>query len=1526
MKLILPVAALTAVLSINSSKAQNSCFTSLSDFSFTSPGNIRCMDKGDFNNDGHEDLILGAYVTAASNQMNFLAGNGSGGFAASVQFTASQRPQSIKAADYNGDGNLDVACVSNNLNFLVINFGSGTGTFSAPTTYSTNAGPTGVETADFNGDSVLDIVISFQGSGGGMQYFQGIAGGTFAAPVAYTMGTAPRSITVNDFNNDGNIDVAVANNSSANISVRLGNGDGTFGVNTNFATSSGGPFNIKSGFINSDANVDIVVSNSTGGTVSVFSGDGFGSFAATDNYSTGTGPNMVAIVDMDENGSNDIVVVNNSENTVSILKGTGSDAAGTVLMAQVKFPVIGTPQTFEEGDYNEDGHFDLAIPPVVGTRLLVMPGDGNGNLNTGANITTDSGPNGIAMGEFNGDANSDLVVANRTSNTISFFAGNGDGTYAVGVDFADVTAPTGIIAVDVNGDGDLDVVTANASSNTIGVLLGNGSGSFAAATYFATGGTTSSSLAAGDLDGDLDLDIITANEGSNNASVLLGDGTGNFGAATLFAVGTTPKSIAIAQLDINDSFLDFVTANSASNNLTVWNGNGAGGFIVSANYSSASNPVSVTTADLNSDGRNDLIAACGVPSRVSRLLANGTSTFAAAANYFTDALPQSVIAADFNNDGRIDVATANRVAVGSAGSVSVLMGNGTGALGTRTDFTTSNNSIALAVGNIDAGTYVDLAVANFDAANVSILLNRTATATALSATTFCEGGSVDLEANDGYSYLWSSGETTQTANITTSGTYSVTITNQSGLCSSQSTSITVTVNPAPEVIGITGDTTLCSAGSTSLVSIGSSGTVDMSWFDAPVLGTQVSPDENFTTPVLASTTTYYVDAVDNVTGCTIASMYPVTIVVGDSEDPIINSMPANIVISAGISCDTIVTWSAPSATDNCGLLSLNPNISSGSTFPIGVTTVTYTALDNASNSSNASFTVTVEDNTDPIISSVPSTINAVAVTGTCAQTVSWSIPGATDNCTLASFTSTHNPGDSFNVGTTTVTYTATDSEGNSSTASFDVIVADNELPVITGVSVDTTITVTAGTCGAVYNWFAANATDNCGILTFTESDTSGTVFPVGTTTINYLAVDVNGNVSNASFDVTVVDNELPVISSMPIDTTIGSDVGECGGTYTWTLPIASDNCTVTSFISTDSIGTLFPVGTTTVTYIATDASGNVQTASFDVTVVDDLLPSFSSFPSNISMGSTIGLCGANVTWTLPVGDDNCGIASMTSSDTSGSFFGTGTNIVSYTLTDLSGNSINQSFTITIVDIEAPVMTGCPSTITACQGDTVTYTPPTATDNCSGMTLTQIAGLPSGSVFPVGTTLCTYRATDGAGNLVNCNFNVIVNAKPNVIFNLAVDSLCNTDLAYVLTEATPSGGIYSGTGVAAGQFDPATTGPGTYEITYTFTNAQGCTDAEVDSVVVDDCSSVNEVDMNSFIQVFPNPSSGQFTLTMSTGIEIMDLSIYNNYGARVHQQKTSGTSTSIDLNFLANGIYYLRIEGTSAKPIKLVIQR
>lgn len=167
-----------------------------------------------------------------------------------------------------------------------------------------------------------------------------------------------------------------------------------------------------------------------------------------------------------------------------------------------------------------------------------------------------------------------------------------------------------------------------------------------------------------------------------------------------------------------------------------------------------------------------------------------------------------------------------------------------------------------------------------------------------------------------------------------------------------------------------------------------------------------------------------------------------------------------------------------------------------------------------------------------------------------------------------------------------------------------------------------------------------------------------------------------------------------------------------------------------------------------------------------ITTLDDNTPPTLTVPSNISVNADPGGCTTTVTWTAPTGVDDCGVTvTQTAGPSSGSLFSAASSpyTITFEAADPYGNTSTESFTVTVVDAEDPVIS-CPGTVFAGCDPVVNYVLPTATDNCAGVNVNLVSGPASGGTFTPGTTTVTYEAEDAAGNTAQCSFDVIVDTE------------------------------------------------------------------------------------------------------------------------------------------------------------------
>jgi len=341
--------------------------------------------------------------------------------------------------------------------------------------YGSLAFPWSIVTADFNRDGNLDLAVT-NGNNGTVGVFLGNGDGTFQPQVEYSAGAGPQWIAVGDFDGDGKLDLAVTNYSSNVVSVLLGNGDGTFQSPVGYATG-GGPFAVAVGDFDGDGKLDLVVTNSSDSTVSVLLGNGDGTFRAHVDYGTGRDPQAVAVGDVNGDGKLDLAVANNSDSTVSLLLGGGD---GT-FKAHVDYNTAGAPYGVAIADLNGDGELDLAVATFVGNGVSVLLNHGDGTFQPQVTYATGGASISVAVGDVNGDGILDLAVTSAGNNTVSILLGNGDGTFQSNVDYGTATYPISVALGDFNQDGALDFAVATNIGETVSTLLEAGTIAFAPA-------------------------------------------------------------------------------------------------------------------------------------------------------------------------------------------------------------------------------------------------------------------------------------------------------------------------------------------------------------------------------------------------------------------------------------------------------------------------------------------------------------------------------------------------------------------------------------------------------------------------------------------------------------------------------------------------------------------------------------------------------------------------------------------------------------------------------------------------------------------------------------------------------------------------------------------------------------------------------------------------------------------------------------------------------------------------------------
>lgn len=354
----------------------------------------------------------------------------------------------------------------------------------------------------------------------------------------------------------------------------------------------------------------------------------------------------------------------------------------------------------------------------------------------GSPIAVGTSPHSIAATDLNRDGRRDLVTANYDSDNISILLGNGAGGFTASSPVPVGDGPLSVAAGFFNRDLRPDLAVANAESDDVSILLGNRAGGFTAAARIAADDGPWY-VAVGYLNRDLKADLAVANVHGDTISIFLGDGLGGFTSAAPIAVGDVPYGVAIARLN-HDGKPDLAVANQFGHSLSILLGDGAGGFTNAPGspiaFPHATAPSWVAPADLNRDRTLDLAVTNQGKDTVSVLLGDGSGGFSHAAGspvpVASDCVrpghacaPTPLGVADLNRDGKLDLVTGNIF----SDNISILLGNGSGGFTSApgSPIAVGDGPFALDVDLLDRDRRFDLAVANYNASTVTVLLNRT---------------------------------------------------------------------------------------------------------------------------------------------------------------------------------------------------------------------------------------------------------------------------------------------------------------------------------------------------------------------------------------------------------------------------------------------------------------------------------------------------------------------------------------------------------------------------------------------------------------------------------------------------------------------------------------------------------------------------------------------------------------------------------------------------------------------------------
>jgi hypothetical protein len=345
----------------------------------------------------------------------------------------------------------------------------------------------------------------------------------------------------------------------------------------------------------------------------------------------GTQPRSVATADFNGDGKPDIVVADQSNSNVSVFLDTTTGNQPS-FGARLDVDAGTTAFAVAVGDFNGDGRPDLAVAGASMVAVLLnttSAGATTASFAPKVLFATGANPFGVAVGDFNGDGKVDLAIADLGADRVSILLNTtamhaSTPTFSARVDFVTPTHPSAVGVGDFNGDGIPDVAVTSDNSNVVAILLNTtatnaSTPTFAAMAPFTTG-VTVESVAIADINGDGKADVVVADDSSMAISVLLNTTptngtTPSFAAEVRFPTGANPLSVALADLN-GDGEPDAIVANLTAQPPTIsvlLNSTPAGGqtamFAPKVDFVTGANPICVATADLDGDGKPDIVVA-----------------------------------------------------------------------------------------------------------------------------------------------------------------------------------------------------------------------------------------------------------------------------------------------------------------------------------------------------------------------------------------------------------------------------------------------------------------------------------------------------------------------------------------------------------------------------------------------------------------------------------------------------------------------------------------------------------------------------------------------------------------------------------------------------------------------------------------------------------------------------------------------------------------------------------------------------
>ena len=819
----------------------------------------------------------------------------------------------------------------------------------------------------------------------------------------------------------------------------------------------------------------------------------------------------------------------------------------------------------------------------------------------------------------------------------------------------------------------------------------------------------------------------------------------------------------------------------------------------------------------------------------------------------------------------------------------------------------SNAATTASITGVSAGTYSVTITDNkgcTDSSSVVVTEPAVLTSAAmLDSTVSCNGfsdGGSTASAIGGtmpYNYMWSNAATTASITGVSAGTYSVTITDNKGCTDSSSVVVTEPVILATSLV-VNSNESCAGQLDGDITSSASGGT-------APY--TYAWSNGATTANITGLSAGVYTATVTDFNGC--FSVVTDSVIISDVTTPTVITRNITVYLDSNGQASITASMIDSASFDACGIDTLSLNQYGFTCSEVGANTVTLAVTDVNGNTDSATATVTVMDTLNPTVLTQNVTVYLDA-NGQASIATTDIDNGSYDNCSIQTMSLDSTLFDCSEVGANTVTLTVTDVNGNADSATATITVMDTLNPTVLTQNV-TVYLDASGQANITTSLIDNGSYDNCSIQTMSLDSTLFDCSEVGANTVTLTVTDVNGNADSATATITVMDTLNPTVLTQNVTVYLDAS-GQANITTSLIDNGSYDNCSIQT-ISLDS--TLFDcseVGANTVTLTVTDVNGNADSATATVTVLDTIYPI-------LTLDVDTSICATDTTGAEYMfnvsGSDNCSTGGViqTNGLPSGSIFPIGITTNVFEITDASGNTTVDSFTVEVFDY--PVLS-IDSIDVLCE---------------TGAAIT-LSALPTGGVFSgtgvtgnmfdptavsAGSNRITYTYTTTEGCVYSTDVYAQVNWNPDVYIGVFADTVCIENGVVACPVGTPSGGVYSGAGVENVTLNTDSAGVGMHYVTYTYTDQYGCTGSDSSLANIIQCLDavgVREVSESGFTySLYPNPNRGRFILKHNS-TEPLSCSIYSTNGMLVKSVNLNSMEQEITIGNQAQGMYLIRITG------------